>query len=115
MKMQKKNTHNTEHTYASHEARNSCIPQKKNNAIGEEKEEWYEEKGTGSERTYKKSKPKQLIYDRERKPLIKMDSGVRTMNISSLNPDSMKEEQTQREIIKKATREKIRIAAVQET
>ena len=47
--------------------------------------------------------------------LIKMGNGIRTMNMSSINPDSVKEEQTQRDIIKNLTRRKIHIAAIQET
>ena len=44
-----------------------------------------------------------------------MENGIRPMNISSLNPDSMKEDQMQRGIIKDLTRIKIHIAAIRET
>ena len=47
--------------------------------------------------------------------LIAMPKGLRTMNIASLNPDSMKDEQVQRDIIKDPTRNKIHIAAAQAT
>ena len=54
-------------------------------------------------------------YDKERMALINMKHGLRTTNIASLNPDSTKEEQMQRDIIKDLTRNKIHIAAIQET
>ena len=44
-----------------------------------------------------------------------MEDGLRAMDISSLHPDSMKEEQSQRDIIKKLTRGNIHISAIQET
>ena len=44
-----------------------------------------------------------------------MKNGLRAMYIASLNPGSMKEEQTQRDIIKDITRSKIHIAAIRET
>ena len=44
-----------------------------------------------------------------------MENGLRTMNISSLNPDWMKAEQMQRDITKDLTRDKIHIAEIQET
>ena len=40
---------------------------------------------------------------------------VRALNIASINPDSTKEEQTQRDIIKNLARHRIHIAAIQET
>ena len=47
--------------------------------------------------------------------MINMKNGLRTMNIASLNPDSKKEAQMRRDIIKNITRNKIHIAAIQET
>ena len=44
-----------------------------------------------------------------------MENGLRAMNIASLNPDSTAEAQMQRDIIKDITRNKIHIAAIQET
>ena len=44
-----------------------------------------------------------------------MENGLRTMNVASLNPDSMKEERMQRDIIKDLARNKIHIAEIQET
>ena len=44
-----------------------------------------------------------------------MDDGLCAVNISSLNPDSMEEEQTRRDIIKILARSKVNIAAIQET
>ena len=41
-----------------------------------------------------------------RKTLIIMENGLRTINIASLNPDSMREKETQREIIKNLTKTK---------
>ena len=43
-----------------------------------------------------------------------MKNGLRTMNIASLDPDSMEEEQTQRLIIQNLTRNLIHISAIQE-
>ena len=56
-----------------------------------------------------------LTYGKERKALITMENGPRTMNIAILNPESMKEEQMQRYIVKDMTRFKIHISAIQET
>ena len=47
--------------------------------------------------------------------LINMKNGLRTTNIASLNPDSMGEEQMQRDIAKDITRNQIHIAAIRET
>ena len=75
-----------------------------------------EKKRRNDKRTAKKEKAqKQLTYGKARTSLINMANGLRTMNIASLNPDSMKEEQMQRDIIKDLTRNKIHIAAIQET
>ena len=54
-------------------------------------------------------------YAAERETLINMGNGIRTLNIASPNPDSMKEEQTQQDIIKSITGNKIHIAAIPET
>ena len=42
-------------------------------------------------------------------------NGLRAMNISSLSPESMEEEQLKRGIIKNMIRRKIHIASIQET
>ena len=57
---------------------------------------------------------KRRTYSKERTSMIGMKNGLRTMDIASLNPDSAKEEQTQRDIIKNLTRNKIHIAEIQE-
>ena len=44
-----------------------------------------------------------------------MENGLRTLNIASLNPDSMKEPTTQQDITKALTENKIPIAMAQET
>ena len=44
-----------------------------------------------------------------------MENWLRAMNIAILNPDSLKEEQMQRDIIKDLTRNKIHIADIRET
>ena len=60
-------------------------------------------------------KSKMPTYDKERETLIKMENGIRSMNNASLNPDSMGEEEMKRGIVKNLTRNKIHIAAIQET
>ena len=50
-----------------------------------------------------------------RKTLISMEGGLRTLNIASLNPDSMKETTIQQEIINGLTKNKMHIAMIQET
>ena len=44
-----------------------------------------------------------------------MENGLRTLNIASLNPDSMKEPTTQQEITNELAKNKIHIATIQET
>ena len=44
-----------------------------------------------------------------------MENGLRTLNIASLNPDPMRGKEMQREIVKGITKNKIQIAAIQET
>ena len=44
-----------------------------------------------------------------------MGNGLRALNIASLNPDSMKERETQHGIVKRLTRNRIHLAAIQET
>ena len=44
-----------------------------------------------------------------------MENGPRTLNIASLNPESMREPAIQQEIIKELTKNKIHIAMIQET
>ena len=47
---------------------------------------------------------KHLDYATESKPRISMAKGLRTLNISSLNTDSMREKETHREIVKGLTK-----------
>ena len=71
---------------------------------------------SGTESKNKKEKSqKQVEYTEERKTLISMENGLRTLNIASLNPDSMKEKETRQEIINHLARNKIHIAVIQET
>ena len=49
---------------------------------------------------------KQLEYPTRRKTLISMENRLRTLNIASLNPDSMRGKEMQREIIKNLTKTK---------
>ena len=58
---------------------------------------------------------KQLEYAAEWKTMISMENGLRTLNIASLNPDSMRETATQQEIVNGLTKNKIHIAEIQET
>ena len=44
-----------------------------------------------------------------------MEEGLRTLNIASLNPDTMKETEMQQGIINELTKNKIHIAMIQET
>ena len=60
-----------------------------------------------------KNKQKQHTYGIERKTLSKMEDGLRTVNIDSVNPDSMTEEQMQPGIIRNLIRRKIHISAIQ--
>ena len=50
-----------------------------------------------------------------RKTLTSMENGLRTLNIASLNPDSMKEREMQHEIVKSLKKNEIHLAAIQET
>ena len=67
-------------------------------------------KGTGNKR-----QQKHLEYPTERKTLISMEKGLRTLNIAILNPDSMRGKEMQQEILKDLTKNKIHPAAIQET
>ena len=58
---------------------------------------------------------KQLEYAAEWKTMISMENGLRTLNIASLNPDSMRETATQQEIVKGLAKKKIHIAEIQDT
>ena len=44
-----------------------------------------------------------------------MAKGLRTLNIASLNPDSIRGKEMQREIVKGPTKNKIHLEAIQET
>ena len=63
----------------------------------------------------KKRQQKQLEYATERKTLISVENGLRTLNIASLNPDSMKETEMHHGIVKGLTKNKIQLSAIQET
>ena len=56
---------------------------------------------------------KHLDYATESKPRISMAKGLRTLNISSLNPDSMRGKEMRREIGKGLTENKIRLSTIQ--
>ena len=70
---------------------------------------------TPKARKKRKKLQKQLEYATNRKTLIIMENGLRTLNIASLNPDSMKGKETQQEIINSLARNKIHLATIQET
>ena len=55
------------------------------------------------------------MYGQERNAIIKMENGIRALNVARLNPGSVKAEQARRDIIKNLARNKIHIAAIQET
>ena len=63
----------------------------------------------------KGKRKKQLEYSTESKTLISMVNGMRTLNFSSLNPDSMRDKETHQEIINGLNGNKIHLAAIQET
>ena len=71
------------------------------------------ERGNNAEHHSKHQRPKrkgkttkQLEYATHRKTLIIiMGNGLRTLNIASLNPDSMRERETQQEIVKNHNKE----------
>ena len=46
--------------------------------------------------------------------MIRMGNGISTLNLASLNPDSMRETMTQQEIVKGLTKNRVRIAEIQE-
>ena len=111
---EKKITQNTERKYASEETRDSDIhPIGTAKPTTAEKEGTDGEEGTDFERTEKGEVNRKITYDYERKTLIKMANGLRTMNISSINTDSTKAEQMRRYIIKNITRNKIHRSATQ--
>ena len=59
-----------------------------------------------TERKAKRKSQKQVEYTEERKTLISMGNGLRTLNIASLSPDSTKGKETQQEIINHLARKK---------
>ena len=70
---------------------------------------------TPKENKERKKQQKQLEFATCGKTLIRMENGLRTLNIASLNPDSMKEKATHQEIIKGLARNKIHLSTIQET
>ena len=68
------------------------------NQKGKEAHETAKTNAARKEKTGKQQK--QLEYDTDRKSRINMENGLRTLNIASLNPDSMREEKMQKEIEK---------------
>ena len=90
-------------------------PHQKRSIDAEPKEKNCENERTDTKRTTNKENQKRLTYNKERKAMFKMGNWHRTMDIASLNPDSMKEEQMQSDIIKNLARSKIHISAIQET
>ena len=67
------------------------------------------------QRPTRKPKTKQLEYATHRKTLIIMEDGHRTLNIASLNPDSMRAREMQQEIVKSLTENEIHLSEIQET
>ena len=63
----------------------------------------------------RKKQQKQIEYANEKKTTISMQNGLRTLNFASSNPDSMRDKETQPEITKCLTGNKIRLSAIQET
>ena len=74
----------------------------------EETEKTEEDSQTGETNKGKRDikRQKQIEYNSERKPLVNMENGFRTLNVASLNPDSFKEQTTQQEIINELTKKK---------
>lgn len=62
----------------------------------------------------RKKQQKQLEYATERKTLIGMGNGLMTLNVAITHQDSMGEKEMRHEIVKGITKNKIRIAAIQE-
>ena len=70
---------------------------------------------TKKEHRKRKARQKKLEYAAERKTMIIMENGIRTINIASPNQDSMREATTQQEIVKGLAGNRIHIAAIKET
>ena len=86
------------------------------NKRNRETEENTETRKTNKERKKEQGKrQKHLQYETNRRTLISMEDGLRTLNIASLNPDTMKEIEMQQGIINELTKNKIHIAMIQET
>ena len=62
-----------------------------------------------------KSNQKQLSYEDDRKTLIKMENGMRAMNVSILNPTSAEDGEMHRDIAREIKRRKLQIASIQDT
>ena len=63
----------------------------------------------------KRRQQKHLEYSTERKTLIIMEKGLRTLNIASVNPDAMRCKEIRKAIVKCLTKNKIHLAEMQET
>ena len=63
-----------------------------------------QERQTEKGKRGRKKQQKQLEYATTRKTLIRMENGLRSLNISSSNPDSTKEPKTQQETVKELTK-----------
>ena len=90
-------------------------PQKKRHTDDGKRKQMWKQKETTQREQKSKTARKQLSYEVGSKTLIKMENGIRAMNIDSLNPDSMQEERANRDITKDLNRNKIRISSIQET
>ena len=73
------------------------------------------EKTTSRGKRKRKQQKKQLEYAAERTTMISMENGLRTLNIARLAPGWMRETTMQKEIVKGMDKNKIQIAAIQET
>ena len=83
--------------------------------LGNGKRSIWNDRGSQHEESREEKQQKQLEYATARKTMIGLGNGQRTLNIASLNPDSMREVAPQQEIIKGLARNRIHIAAIQST
>ena len=106
----------TRKTILPHQGDNETIQPlipKTNQKITKEARETTKTNATRKEKLEKQQQ--QLEYATERKTMISLENGIKSLNIAILNPDSMREATTQQEIVEDLTRNRIRIATIQET
>ena len=90
-------------------------PQKRHSTAVEKTQRTKETQGTDKTGTKKETQTKTTNIWQKREALVKMGNGLRAMTIAILNNDSVKGEQTKRDITKNLTRNEIHISAIQET